>query len=98
MYLTVTDDGGSVGVDNMLLAAAGPCPISPVPDQDEDGEPDLSDLCADTPSDTDVDSDGCSLVQFCTAIDTSSHIGRKICNRSDWKNDEPLKIRGLQGR
>lgn len=92
--LTVTDNDGLTDSDILLLASAGPCPISPFPDEDEDGEPDLSDLCPDTPRNTDVDSDGCSLLQFCTSIDTSMDHGRKICDRSDWKNDEPLVNKG----
>jgi hypothetical protein len=63
-------------------------------DADADGEADPTDLCPDTLPNLDVDSDGCSLWQFCTAIDTSSHHGRKICKRSDWKNDEPLNNMG----
>jgi streptogramin lyase len=94
VHLAVTDNGGLVDTDLMILAAAGQCPISPVADEDEDGEPDITDICADTPPDTDVDSDGCSLWQFCTAIDTSSNYGRRICRKSDWKNNEPLKIKG----
>jgi len=94
VYLTVTDDGGLFGVDNMLLGAAGQCPFSPFPDADEDGEPDSTDLCPGTLLGEDVDSDGCAIMQFCTAIDTSSHYGRRVCRRSDWKNDEPLRING----
>jgi hypothetical protein len=63
-------------------------------DADDDGEADSTDLCPDTPPDIEVDGDGCSLQQFCTAIDTSSRHGRKICRHSDWQNDEPLKYRG----
>jgi hypothetical protein len=92
--LTVTDDDGAVDVACCLLAVAGSCSTSPFPDEDEDGEPDFTDLCPNTPFDNGVDSNGCSLEQFCTVIDTSSHYGRRICNRSDWENDEPLRIKG----
>jgi hypothetical protein len=37
-----------------------------------------------------VDGNGCSLAQFCSAIDTSSKTGESICRQSDWRNDEPL--------
>ena len=47
-----------------------------------------------TLAETMVDSDGCSLLQFCSAIDANSNYGRKICRSSDWKNDEPLKNKG----
>jgi hypothetical protein len=94
VYLTVTDNGGLVDVDSMVLAAAGPCPVSPVPDVDGDGEADLTDLCPETPPNTAVDSNGCSLVQFCSGIDMSVKHGQNVCNRSDWKNDEPLENKG----
>jgi hypothetical protein len=63
-------------------------------DADNDGEADSTDLCPDTQASTEVDSDGCSLWQFCTAIDTSSNHGLRVCNKSDWKNNEPLKKKG----
>jgi hypothetical protein len=37
-----------------------------------------------------VDAAGCSQTQFCSAIDTSTKIGARICRQSDWRNDEPL--------
>ena len=92
--LTVTDNLGATDMKCCLLAAAGACSTTTFPDSDEDGEPDLTDLCPDTPADTMVDSDGCSLLQFCSAIDANSNYGRKICRNSDWKNDEPLKNKG----
>ena len=94
VYLTVTDNGGAKGIDSFILTAAGACPNTPFPDSDEDGEHDLTDLCPNTPADTMVDSDGCSLAEFCNAIDTSTNHGRKICKQSDWRNDEPLKNQG----
>ena len=63
-------------------------------DSDDDGEADSTDLCPETPPDTEVDSDGCSLLQFCSAIDANSNYGRKICRSIDWKNDEPLENKG----
>ena len=62
-------------------------------DQDGDAIPDAIDLCPDTPSSTEVDSDGCSLDQFCSAIDATTRRGRRTCLRSDWQNDEPLMRR-----
>lgn len=58
-------------------------------DADEDGEPDVTDLCPATPA-VEVDSDGCSLLQFCTSIPTATKTDERACKRSDWKNDEPL--------
>jgi hypothetical protein len=63
-------------------------------DEDGDGEADSTDLCPGTASGEDVDANGCSLSQYCSAIDASTTEGRKICERSDWKNDEPLENKG----
>ena len=93
-YLTVTDNDRAKSIASSVVTAAGSCPISPAPDEDEDGEPNITDLCVDTPLGLEVDSSGCSLVQFCAAIDISQDHGRQICNRSDWKNDEPLENKG----
>jgi hypothetical protein len=61
----------------------------PFTDADGDGEHDVTDRCPGTVA-ADVDSDGCSLTQFCTSIDTSTKTGERICKSSDWKNDEPI--------
>lgn len=61
-----------------------------VPDQDGDGEADATDTCPDTPEGAEVDQAGCSLEQFCTAIDATTPQGVRICKKSDWRNDEPL--------
>jgi len=67
------------------------CLTNPViSDQDGDGEPDATDGCPNTPADTDVDQAGGSLAQFCTAIDATTPQGAKVCEKSDWQNDEPL--------
>ena len=58
-------------------------------DEDGDGEADVTDLCSGTFI-ADVDSAGCSLTQFCNAIDVSIKHGSKACRSSDWRNDEPL--------
>ena len=63
-------------------------------DEDGDGESDFTDLCPNTLPGAVADSDGCSLSQFCSNIDTSTVYGRRVCRRSDWKNDEPLKKKG----
>jgi hypothetical protein len=63
-------------------------------DEDDDGEADFTDRCPGTPSEADVDSNGCSLSQYCSGIDAGTPNGRKVCNRSDWKNDEPLGNKG----
>ena len=63
-------------------------------DTDVDGVLDLIDACPGSASGSAVDQIGCSLVQFCSDIDTSTGNGRKICNKSDWMNDEPLTNKG----
>jgi hypothetical protein len=59
-------------------------------DQDGDGEADDTDACPNTPLGAAVDQAGCSLEQFCSSIDATTQMGEKICENSDWKNDEPL--------
>jgi hypothetical protein len=59
-------------------------------DRDGDGEHDASDRCPGTPLQASVDAAGCSLEQFCAAIDASTGRGRAPCNNADWGNDEPL--------
>jgi hypothetical protein len=59
-------------------------------DADGDGESDVTDQCPATPPGELVDSDGCSLAQFCARFDASTRDGARICKKADWKNDEPL--------
>ncbi len=33
---------------------------------------------------------GCSQEQFCNSVDATVKGGKKLCERSDWKNDEPV--------
>lgn len=61
-------------------------------DQDGDGETDATDACPDTPLDAPVDQAGCSLAQFCSAINTATLHGQFVCGKSDWRNDEPLMV------
>lgn len=58
-------------------------------DADGDGVRDLDDQCPGS-SAVEVDAAGCSLDQFCEAIDATTRANRRICRRSDWTNDEPL--------
>jgi hypothetical protein len=69
----------------MTLAALGEA----VADTDEDGARDTADSCPGTPGGDEVDLVGCSLDQFCGAIDASTGSGGATCNNSDWRNDEP---------
>ncbi len=67
-------------------------------DPDGDGIPFVSDRCAGSGA-VGVDADGCSLAQFCEAIDASAPQGNRRCRRSDWRNDEaimPLDDRDCQ--
>jgi hypothetical protein len=64
----------------------GPCD-----DADGDGECNATDLCFDTPQSESVDSDGCSLEQFCTSIDPNvprPNLGIRHCVLGDWRNTE----------
>ena len=63
-------------------------PVPAFVDSDGDGEEDSTDRCPDTPIAI-VDEAGCSLTQFCRAISASTSEGVRICNASDWRNDEP---------
>jgi hypothetical protein len=61
-----------------------------VADADGDGLVDVADACSDTLPGSAVDQIGCSLAQFCGAIDASTQAGIKLCKAVDWQNDEPL--------
>jgi hypothetical protein len=63
-----------------------PLPVA-CSDSDGDGEEDATDACANTPVGEDVNVAGCSLLQFCSAIDASTRLGRRACHVADWKND-----------
>jgi hypothetical protein len=60
------------------------------PDADRDGEADTTDACPATPVGAAVDTGGCSIGQFCMAIDVSTGNGRASCNNADWQNNQPL--------
>jgi hypothetical protein len=59
-------------------------------DPDGDAVPAVLDRCADTPKGLAVDDRGCSLAQFCGAIDARGPRGRALCRAADWRGDEPL--------
>jgi hypothetical protein len=59
-------------------------------DTDGDGEDDATDRCAATPAAAAVDQAGCSLAQFCAAVDLSSGKG-SVCGAADWRNDSPRR-------
>ena len=88
---TVQAQGGPdliLNLDNLTL--------NPVPepsachDEDGDGEANETDACPNTPHGVKIDQAGCSLQQFCSAIDASTLLGALTCKKSDWKNDQPL--------
>jgi hypothetical protein len=58
-------------------------------DDDGDGVPDYLDACPSSAA-VPVDARGCTVAQFCHAIDATTPRGRRVCNKSDWQNDEPL--------
>jgi hypothetical protein len=59
-------------------------------DGDGDGLPDRFDICPSTAPGAAVDASGCSLAQFCAAVDVRTFLGKLTCWQSDWKNDSPL--------
>jgi mono/diheme cytochrome c family protein len=59
-------------------------------DSDADGRRDQEDACPETAAGADVDQGGCSVEQFCTAIDATTKTGQKVCKKADWRNDEPI--------
>jgi hypothetical protein len=89
------------------LASTGTCPAelaqcqsalaTASADADGDGVGDAADICPATPAATAVDADGCSQAQFCAAVDaTVPKTGKKVCERADWRNDEPLMKLGVR--
>jgi hypothetical protein len=59
-------------------------------DADADGRRDADDDCPDTAAGAAVDKGGCSVEQFCSAIDATTKAGQKLCKKADWRNDEPV--------
>jgi streptogramin lyase len=77
---------------DQALADLDACLAHPIfSDEDGDGEADQTEKCPGTPADAWVDDAGCSQEQFCLAIDATTRRGRRICEKSDWQNNEPLK-------
>ena len=72
------------------LAATQAALAAATADADHDGVLDRYDHCPGTAPGAAVDCQGCSLAQFCAAIDATTLRGMAICVRSDWKNDQPL--------
>ncbi|MHC4615996.1 MAG: thrombospondin type 3 repeat-containing protein [Planctomycetota bacterium] len=70
----------------------------PFVDADRDGEHDATDACPSTPVGVVVDGNGCSLLQFCTSIRIPTNTDARACVRSDWRNDEPLRLNGRDCR
>lgn len=63
-----------------------------IADPDGDGVPAVLDLCPDPPADPSdlVDERGCTLVQFCAAIEIPNPSQSQVCTGADWMNDEPI--------
>ncbi len=60
-------------------------------DDDGDGEANSTDACPDTPPLAAVDAAGCDQAQFCSQYSGTGWQSAKACNKSDWRNDEPVK-------
>lgn len=84
-------DVSAGGTAQVRLMNSNP-PPEPLSDDDEDGEVNATDMCPNTFEAAEVDQAGCSQDQFCSNIDASTVLGRRTCRRSDWKNDEPLRV------
>jgi Thrombospondin type 3 repeat len=86
-----------VGTQDQLASAQAQlaeCQARPVfTDADGDGEADATDACPGTPPGAEVDQSGCSLAQFCGAVDVGGLRGALLCRMRDWKNDEGLAPR-----
>lgn len=108
-YVLTTSLVADPALDQCLedLAAIGTCPAdlaqcesdlaTATADADGDGVGDAADDCPSTPGATAVDAAGCSQAQFCAAIDaTVPKTGKKVCERADWQNDEPLMKLGVK--
>ena len=84
---------------DQALADLGKCRAPPpFTDTDRDGEHDSTDACPGTRAGVAVDGNGCSRLQFCTSIPTPTKSDERVCVRSDWKNDEPLRLNGKDCR
>jgi hypothetical protein len=71
------------------------CLVGRMPsDDDGDGVSNAIDRCPSSPIGGSVDATGCTLEQFCAAVDATAARGAKICRHLDWGNDEPLMKRG----
>lgn len=65
------------------------CLSGVAPDNDGDGEQNVTDACPDTLATEIVDDAGCSQAEFCAKVDVTVRENRRVCRKSDWMNDEP---------
>lgn len=63
-------------------------------DEDGDGVADTEDQCPESPPGGKVDARGCTLAQFCGAIDVSPFSGLLECFKADWMADEKHQFPG----
>ncbi len=61
-------------------------------DSDEDGVRDTADTCLGTERASEVDGVGCSVKQFCAAIDASTRMGEAVCTQSDRRPTVPPQL------
>lgn len=59
-------------------------------DSDGDGVPAVADACPASAAGAGVDAHGCSLAEFCGALDLDAPQGESVCRNADWGNDEPI--------
>jgi hypothetical protein len=76
------------------LAEAEAALAAATADEDGDGVRDQVDQCSG--SQGAVDLAGCTIAQFCTAVNATSRPGKVACKKSDWRNDEPSMRRSDQ--
>jgi hypothetical protein len=80
----------TLGTTNAALSQCNTALTAATADADNDGLSNRYDHCSGTTSGAAIDNSGCSLVQFCSAINATTASGKTLCKKSDWKNDEPL--------
>lgn len=63
--------------------------VAATADDDADGVRNVDDHCSGTAASAAVDTDGCSLAQFCASVSATTPTGQRTCKKLDWQNDEP---------
>jgi hypothetical protein len=81
VFMLVVVSGGVIAVDVLRFSGK-------MQDTDGDGVYDPFDDCENTSTYLEVDSNGCSILQFCYQFNASTSQGRIDCSYADWKDNE----------